>query len=71
MTDGWALDDRWLSVDEISQYLGVKRNTIYKWLENKRMPPHKVGRLWKFQKNEIDEWIKSGRADQTKMDEKN
>ena len=50
MRDESALDDRWLSVEEISQYLGVKRDTIYKWLENRQMPAHKVGRLWKFQK---------------------
>ena len=65
-----SLDNRWLSVEEIAQYLGVKRDTIYKWLENKRMPAHKVGRLWKFQKREIDLWVKSGAANQTKIDEK-
>lgn len=69
MIEERGLDERWLSVEEISQYLGVKRDTIYKWLENKRMPAHKVGRLWKFQKKEIDTWIRSGGANQTKMEE--
>ncbi len=50
MIEESGFDERWLSVEEISQYLGVKRDTIYKWLENRRMPAHKVGRLWKFQK---------------------
>jgi excisionase family DNA binding protein len=36
--------DRWLSVEEIAAYLGVKRYTIYKWIERKNMPAHKVGR---------------------------
>lgn len=62
MADESALDDRWLSVEEISQYLGVKRDTIYKWLENRKMPAHNVGRLWKFQKKEIDLWVKSGKS---------
>ena len=62
-----TLDDRWLSVEEISQYLGVKRDTIYKWIEEKKMPAHKVGRLWKFQRNQIDSWVKSGGADQSKQ----
>ncbi len=70
MTAESTLDDRWLSVDEIAQHLGVKRDTIYKWLENKRMPAHKVGRLWKFQKNEVDIWVRSGGAGQTQIDEK-
>lgn len=48
-------DDRWLSVDEIATYLGVKRDTIYKWIERKGMSAHKVGRLWKFRKEEVDE----------------
>lgn len=70
MIEESGFDERWLSVEEISQYLGVKRDTIYKWLENRRMPAHKVGRLWKFQKKEIDAWIRSGGANQTKMEGK-
>ncbi len=57
-------DDRWLSVDEIATYLGIKRDTVYKWIERKRMPAHKVGRLWKFRKDEIDQWIRSGTAEE-------
>lgn len=53
-------DGRWLSADEIAEYLGVKRDTIYKWIERHNLPAHKVGRLWKFRKHEIDAWIVSG-----------
>ena len=35
--------DRWLSVQEIAAYLGVKSETIYTWIENKDMPAHRVG----------------------------
>jgi len=52
-------DDRWLSVDEIATHLGVKRDTIYKWIERKGMPAHKVGRLWKFRKDDVDGWVRS------------
>jgi excisionase family DNA binding protein len=54
------IDDRWLSVDEISVYPGVKRDTVYKWIERKSMPAHKVGRLWKFRWSEVDERVTSG-----------
>jgi excisionase family DNA binding protein len=50
---------RWLSLDEISAYLGVKKATLYKWIKRKNMPAHKVGRLWKFRQSEIDEWLES------------
>lgn len=31
------MEDRWLSVDEIVAYLGIKRETIYKWSAEKQM----------------------------------
>jgi len=56
------MEDRWLSVDEVAAYLGVKRDTIYKWIDRKQMPAKKVGRLWKFKKDQIDEWVNAGKA---------
>lgn len=53
---------RWYSVEEIGQYLGVSRDTIYAWIANKSMPAHKVGRLWKFKTDEVDEWVRAGGA---------
>jgi len=55
-------EDRWLSVMEIAEYLGVRRETVYKWLERKNMPAHKVGRLWKFKRDEVDQWVRGGKA---------
>lgn len=56
------MDDRWLSVAEIAVYLGIKRDTVYKWISRKAMPAHKAGRLWKFKAHEVDRWVKSGGA---------
>lgn len=56
------MHDRWLSVDEIAEYLGVSKDTVYAWVTGKGMPGHKVGRFWKFQRNEIDEWVRAGEA---------
>lgn len=54
--------DRWLSVEEIASYLGVSKESIYRWVESKKMPAHKVGRQWKFKVIEVDLWIKNGGA---------
>ena len=65
---GWAtgageiMDDRWFSVDEIAEYLGVSRDTVYAWLNKREMPGHKVGRLWEFKRVEVDAWVWAGRA---------
>jgi excisionase family DNA binding protein len=56
------MQDRWLSVDDICDYLGVKRDTIYKWINEKSMPAHRVGRLWKFKKEQVDAWVEAGGA---------
>ena len=64
------MEDRWLSVEEVAAYLGVKRNTVYRWIANKNMPAHRVGRLWKFKRAEIDEWVKAGHASEVSEDKK-
>ncbi len=56
------MSDRWLSVEEIAEHLGVSRDTVYTWVNTKEMPAHKVGKLWKFDKDEVDAWVRSGKA---------
>jgi len=54
--------DRWLSMKEICKHLGVSDDTVYKWINSYDMPAHRLGRLWKFKKDEVDEWVKAGGA---------
>ena len=54
------MQERWLSVGEIAAHLGVNPDTIYKWITRKKMPAHKLGRLWKFLASEVDQWVKGG-----------
>jgi len=56
------MDERWLSVDEIAEYLGVSKDTVYVWINEKDMPAHRMGRLWKFKREEVDRWVISGSA---------
>ena len=49
------MEDRWLNADEIAAYLGIKRDTVYKWISERQIPGHKIGRLWKFDQKEADE----------------
>ena len=56
------MDDRWLSVDEVADYLGVAKDTVYNWVTNKGMPGHKVGRFWKFKIDDVDSWVRAGGA---------
>ncbi|MBF0233391.1 MAG: helix-turn-helix domain-containing protein [Desulfamplus sp.] len=55
-------EERWLSVDEISKHLGVSKDTVYKWIDTHDMPAHRMGRLWKFKRKQVDAWIEIGGA---------
>ena len=54
----------WVTANDVAQHLGVAKDTVYRWRERKGRPAHKIGRLWKFQLSEVDEWVRAGGADE-------
>ena len=46
--------ERWVSIKEIAEYLGVSRDTILNWITKKDMPAAKIGRCWRFKVSEVD-----------------
>lgn len=59
------MESRWLSVEDIARYLGIVEDTVYRWIERRGLPAHRVGKLWKFKAEEVDAWIRSGKSDET------
>jgi len=56
-------NDKWIGIKEAANYLGVNKDSIRNWIkQNKGIPAHKIGRLWKFKRSELDEWVKSGKS---------
>jgi excisionase family DNA binding protein len=52
--------EKWSSLDEIAEHLGVSKDTIYRWISKKYLPAKKIGRLWKFKISEVDQWVNEG-----------
>lgn len=50
--------ERWVSMNEIADYLGVTRDTVLAWTEKRGMPGVKIGRTWKFKVSEVDAWMR-------------
>ena len=55
-------NDNYISIDEAAEYLGIKTVTLRNWIKKEMVPAHKVGKLWKFKRSELDEWVKSGKS---------
>jgi excisionase family DNA binding protein len=51
-----------MSVDEVAEYLGVSKDSVYAWVTGKGMPGYRVGRFWKFKRNDVDAWVRAGGA---------
>jgi len=56
------INEKWSSLEETAEYLGVTKDTIRSWIKKTDIPAHKVGRLWKFKFSEVDDWVKSGKS---------
>ena len=53
----------WASVEDVANHLGVAKDSVYRWVETRSLPAHKIGRLWKFKLSEVDDWVRAGEAD--------
>ena len=56
------INDSWISLVDAANYLGVKKETVRSWIKKTDIPAHKIGKLWKFKKSELDTWVKSGKS---------
>jgi excisionase family DNA binding protein len=52
---------RLMDVDELAEYLKLQKQTIYNWLHQGKITGMKVGGVWRFDRKEIDDWLKSRR----------
>ena len=48
-----------LDVDDLAKYLKLQKQTIYNWLNQQKISGMKIGGVWRFDKTEIDKWLKS------------
>jgi excisionase family DNA binding protein len=53
-----AIEQRYLNVTDTAKYLGLSPKTIYGWAEKGTIPAYKVGRVWRFDKTELDVFVR-------------
>lgn len=56
-------NDNYIGIDEAAEYLGIKAVTLRNWIKKDiDLPARKIGKLWKFKRSELDEWVRSGKS---------
>lgn len=53
--------DKWLTIDELAEYLKLSRTKLYRMAQAGEIPAYKVGVQWRFNREEIDDWVTSQR----------
>jgi len=52
---------RLMDIEELADYLRLKKQTIYNWLNQRKISGIKLGGVWRFDRKEIDLWLKNQR----------
>jgi len=51
--------DRWLTIDEVAGYIKMSRTKLYGMAQRGEVPASKIGNQWRFDREEIDNWMKA------------
>jgi excisionase family DNA binding protein len=51
-----------LTIKEVQDRLGISESTLFRLLKRKELTGFKVGRVWKFEEADIQEYIQRQRA---------
>ena len=55
-----ASEEGWVGIADVAAHLSVAKDSIYRWVDSKDFPAHRVGRLLRFRLSEVDEWVRTG-----------
>lgn len=50
-------EERLMDTEEVATYLGIHARTVMKLVHNKQIKASRVGRIWKFRKSDVDEYL--------------
>jgi len=49
--------DKLLTLEEAAEYLDIHPGTLYRWARARKVPAVKMGRIWRFKKERLEEWF--------------
>jgi excisionase family DNA binding protein len=61
-----AFNEPLLTTAAVAKWLGISTRAVCLWAECKELPAIKLGRQWRFRRDELSEWLRSTNADKVK-----
>ena len=58
-----AMQNRWMTLQEVAEYLQLSKDLIYRLAQSGRIPASKVGSRWRFRQERIDRWMEGMAVD--------
>ena len=49
--------EEYLTAKQVAKYLQVKPLTVYQWARANKIPAVKIGRIWRFKRDVIDNFL--------------
>ena len=58
-----TMQNRWMTLQEVAEYLQLSKDMIYRLAQSGRIPASKVGSRWRFRRERIDHWMEAMAVD--------
>ena len=58
-----TMQNRWMTLQEVAEYLQLSKDLIYRLAQNGRIPASKVGSRWRFRRERVDQWMEDMAVD--------
>lgn len=50
-------EQRLMTLDEVADYLQLSPKTVYRMVQAKKVPCFRLGRQWRFRRDQLDQWL--------------
>lgn len=52
-------DEKYYTIEEVAKMLKVAYLTVYRWIQNNKLPSVKAGKQYRIKKNDLDKFLNS------------
>lgn len=60
-------EEGWVGIFEVAAHLQVIKDSIYRWVDSKGLPAHRVGGLLRFKLSHVDKWLQNSSDDDSEF----